>query len=106
YIVFFLLHYFCFVLRGRRQRLREVVLCALVSSAILLSWFGWSFARYGVRTTLASNTTITSTGQYSAAGNVKKVLSATLFTLLPRVQSDSVPEIDRQPSALGKLRDR
>ena len=65
YLVFLTIHYFWRVLwqRPARQRLRETATILIFCGALWATWFGWSIAVYGMRTTFASNTTVTANRQ-------------------------------------------
>jgi hypothetical protein len=47
-----------------KRRLRELAAIAALSGALLATWFAWSISVYGVRTTLASNTSVTGSREY------------------------------------------
>jgi hypothetical protein len=66
YVVFLAMHYLLRVFwRGTwKRRLRELAAIAALSGALLATWFAWSISVYGVRTTLASNTSVTGSREY------------------------------------------
>jgi hypothetical protein len=105
YIVFFALHYLIAVWPHRPGKWRELALIATASCVLLATWFGWSIATYGLHTTVASNTSITSSQEYQG-GNLGKIAGNIVDTLIPYWLRD--PALTRtfdQPNQTAALRD-
>jgi tetratricopeptide (TPR) repeat protein len=107
YLVFFALHY-ALVWKDRRSKWREPLVTAIVCAALLASWFAWSIAFYGLKTTASSNTAVADSQHLSFQGNLGKIGGNILATFIPHPLHISRHEFDRlyvQPNALGHLRD-
>ena len=104
YLVFLALHYLLFVFR-RRRRWREAGTALLAGGALLVSWFAWSIAVYGMWSTLASNTAVTAAAKVQGS-NWEKIAANLLDTLVPfPLRNDAPVAILHQPSQAGALRD-
>jgi 4-amino-4-deoxy-L-arabinose transferase-like glycosyltransferase len=105
YLVFLALHYLIFLFRRRRQRWRELASAVGVGGVLLASWFTWSIAVYGARSTFLSNTHVTALAK--AEGNNATKIAANLFdTIIPYpLRSDAPVELLEQPREGGRLRD-
>jgi hypothetical protein len=100
--------HYLLVLRRRRRLAVEFLGSAAIAAGLLLTWFGWSLAVYGVGTTFGSNTTVTDTQQLTLIENLVKIGTNIIDTLIPhplrlpprefRLQYD-------QPNPFGLLRD-
>jgi tetratricopeptide (TPR) repeat protein len=107
YLVFFSLHY-AVVWRYRRRKWMEPAVTAVICTALLASWFVWSIAFYGLKTTVSSNTAVSDSQNLTLEGNLGKVGTNILYTLLPHPFHVSRHEFDRyflQPNVLGHVRD-
>lgn len=104
YCVFVGLHYVLRLFWRRPRKYSElagiVTACALVAS----SWFVWSVAAYGAKTTFGSNTTVTSSRQRHS--NLLKICANLVDSTVPRLlrKPAAIHEWD-QPSHAGFLRD-
>ncbi len=105
YVLFLALHYLFRVFPKRAHRWKEIATIAATSGLLLATWVGWSMATYGTRSTLASNTSVTSSQQYQ--GN-------SLVRIAANVVDSIVPAVARSPlyldgfkhqGFLGNLRD-
>lgn len=67
----------------RVRFLKEVSCIGLLCCAVLLTWFGWAFARYGVETTLTSNTTYTDSARLTVTDNLVKIGNNIACTVVP-----------------------
>jgi len=103
YLVFMGLHYAVRFLRSRPMRWRELGLAAAPAVLVLATWFGWSFHVYGAKTTLSSNTSVTS-AESDANQNLKKIGANLVDTIVPVWMRDGAPDW-KQPNPGGALRD-
>jgi hypothetical protein len=94
------------VFRTRPAKWKELGAIAVTSGLLLVTWFGWSTAAYGLKGTFASNTSITASQQYEGS-NAAKIVGNIIDSLRPRALYDPtlIPVFD-QPYALGSIRDR
>ena len=106
YVVFFAVHYLLVVFRTRPAKWKELAAISVASGLLLFTWFGWSTATYGLKGTLASNTSITASQQYEGS-NAGKIAGNIIDSLRPRALYDPtlIPVFD-QPYELGSVRDR
>lgn len=95
YCVFFALHYLLVVFRTRPNKWKELAAIAVTSGLLLATWFGWSVAVYGTKSTFASNTTISASQKYSGS-TIGKIASNLLDSF--------VPIFLRDPSQLSHFR--
>jgi hypothetical protein len=102
YLVFMGLHYLVRVFRSRQWR--DLAVVVVPSVLVLATWFGWSMKTYGMKATVASNTTVTSSAP-GASQNALKILHNISDTIVPVWMRTDAPKWD-QPNALGKLRDQ
>ena len=107
FIVVLAVHYFLFEFWQRQRKWREVLGGAAISLVILATWLGWSIQHYGWRVTFASNTAVTSASPYSGWGNVEKIASNILHTVVPHPFFDTPgrDELFAQSITLGYWRD-
>ena len=107
YLVFLTLHYvFWAFWRGRPDRWKELGLTALLSAALLMSWFGWSWAVYGRKTTFAANTSVQEVSGRTTGENLAKVAGNLVDSLVPNQLFGYPIRIIQQESAWGLVRDR
>lgn len=71
YCVFFALHYLLVVFRTRPNKWKELAAIAITCGILLGTWFAWSVATFGTKSTFASNTTINPGDQYAGSALVK-----------------------------------
>jgi len=107
YCVFFALHYLLVVFRSRPNRWKELAGIAGASGALLLAWFGWTLATFGVKGTfMAPVQTSVAYGPKDENGYVLKFVANLFDTTVPHVlRAPSLMHGFDQPSALGYLRD-
>ena len=102
YVVFLALHYLIAVRPFDWKRLARI---AVPSGALLATWFGWSAAVYGVKDTVASNTSITSSRSYQGS-TLGKIAGNTADSVVPHLLRDpKLAHFFDQPNGLGYLRD-
>ncbi len=107
YLLFFALHY-AWIWRGRKWKWVEPLAIAGVCVLILASWLGWSAWFYGWHTTVSSNTTVMGSESLSFGGNLQKIATNIISTLIPHPLHVSRNDFDKalyQPNAMGYLRD-
>ncbi len=104
YIAFLAIHYLVMFYRRRPRPWAELAAIAVACGLLLTTWFGWSVAAYGAKTTFASNTSITSSEQ-SRGHNLEKIALNLYDTLVPGWLRGSPVRWD-QASAEGLLRDQ
>jgi len=106
YVLIVTLHYLIRVWPRRPNRWRELAAIAVICGALVGTWLVWSLAVYGTHTTLASNSTVTSSQQYQGS-TLEKISSNLLDTIVPVIVRE--PELlDRHFEGqryAGKLRD-
>jgi hypothetical protein len=95
------LHYLVHVFRERRWR--DIAIAVAPAILLLATWFGWSFKVYGAKTTLASNTSI-STAEKDPGKNFQKIAANVFDTIVPAWVRGAAPSWE-QPNADGRLRD-
>jgi hypothetical protein len=107
YCVFFALHYLLAVFPKRPGKWRELAAIAASGGALLLAWFGWTVAAFGVRGTfMAAVNTSVAYGGKDENGYLLKFLANLFDSAVPHVlRSSSLMHDFDQPSALGYLRD-
>jgi hypothetical protein len=76
----------------------------LIGGAVLATWFGWSFATYGLGATLFANTGIAAPGP-PAASQLLRIALNLRDTLLPHFLHTVDPELIAQASPWGYWRD-
>ena len=105
YCVFFALHYLIVVFRTRPNKWVELSSIAAGSAVLLLTWFGWSLATYGVKSTSASNSTFILAKTYH--GTLLAKISGNLFdSFVPVILHDSAKlQLYSQPYRPAVLRD-
>jgi hypothetical protein len=105
YMAFLAGHYLLRAFAHRSNGITELGAIALCCGLLLITWVGWSIKHYGVRATLASNTSVTSSQQYQ--GSTAGKIAANLWdTIAPPILRDpgSLAVFD-QPNRWGELRD-
>jgi hypothetical protein len=104
YLIAISLHYGVRLLTGRRWK--EAAIGAALSIALLATWLGWSVATYGTTTTLETNTTVTGSAEWNAAGHssTAKVALNVFNTFVPHPFRKIVDRFD-QESFAGYVRD-
>ena len=75
YLVFLAAHYVIAAFWKRPRRWREIALVAGCGAVLLATWFAWSIAKFGIRTTVASNTSVVSTEKYQGNRFAKVALN-------------------------------
>jgi hypothetical protein len=104
YVVFMALDYLVFAFRKRPNRWRELAVIVAVSGALLATWFGWSIAVYGAKTTFTSNTSVQPLG--NADHGLAKIAGNFADTVVPHpLRSNARLELFDQPTAAGWVRD-
>lgn len=105
YAVFLAAHYLLVTFWKRPQRWRELSVITLTSGMTLATWFVWSIAFYGVKETVASNTTVQGFSELDPQGNGQKVISNVINTIVPYfVRGVPVPS-DDQTFGIARFRD-
>jgi 4-amino-4-deoxy-L-arabinose transferase-like glycosyltransferase len=104
YVVVLGLHYLVRLWRERPRRWRDLAIVTLPAILLLATWFGWSFKVYGAKTTLASNTSV-STAESDPVKNTGKIIANVFDTVVPTWMRGATPPFD-QPNADGRLRDQ
>jgi tetratricopeptide (TPR) repeat protein len=107
YLLFFALHY-ALVWHTRKNKWIEPVTIAALCLPILATWLAWSFWFYGWHTTVSSNTAVTGSQALTFGGNLEKIGTNILGTILPHPLHVSPAQFDLgfyQPNDMGHLRD-
>lgn len=108
YALFLLLHYVLFTFPRLEHKWRKASLTALLSAALLATWFVPSLVKFGARDTLASNTTATSFGRFSVWQGAEKTALNFITSVAPYPLVTSKRRLDTylaQPSSAGYVRD-
>lgn len=107
YCVFFALHYLFIVFPKRANRWQELASIAGLSGALLIAWFGWTLATYGIRgTIMAPVNTSVAYGPKDENGYVLKFLANLFDTTVPHLlRTPSLMHAFDQPSLAGYIRD-
>jgi len=105
YVAILTLHYLIRVFPRRAQKWRELAAIAVLCGFLVGTWMVWSIAVYGTHTTLASNTTVTSSQQYQGS-TIEKIASNLADTIVPIVARDPtlLDQFENQRTE-GKVRD-
>jgi hypothetical protein len=103
YLLFLALHFLIRFLRTRPIRWREFAAAAIPAALVLATWLGWSFHVYGAKTTLASNTAVTSAAP-SKLENLGKIGGNLYDTIVPGWLRGEAGNWS-QPNSGGVLRD-
>lgn len=105
YVAILTLHYLIGVLPRRPHKWRELAVIAALCGFLAGTWLVWSIAVYGTHTTLASNTTVTSSQQYQGS-TIEKIKSNLADTIVPIVARNSslLNQFENQRTE-GKVRD-
>jgi hypothetical protein len=105
YCVFFALHYLLVLFRTRPAKWKELAAIAITCGLLLLTWFGWSIAAYGVKPTFTSNTSITPQMQVQGS-NLAKIAGNVFDSIVPRISYDPAQvHLFDQPYAPAVVRD-
>lgn len=105
YLGFLALHYLLAVFWKRRGKWQELAWIAGLGTGLLATWFAWSIAVYGVHTTFASNTSVTSSQQYQGH-NLEKIAANLFDSAIPHLARDpAMARTFEQPNAWGAMRD-
>jgi hypothetical protein len=105
YLLFFAFHYLIAVWPSRSAKWRELAAISLVGGALLATWMVWSLDVYGVKATLASNTSITESQAYDG-DNLAKIVGNVWDSLIPHwLRSSELSHGFDQPNFMGFLRD-
>ena len=103
YLLFLGLHFTLRFLRSRPMPWRQFAAAAIPAALVLATWLGWSVHTYGAKTTVASNTAVTSTSP-TKTGNLAKIAGNLFDSVVPawlRSEEGSWP----QASGGGLFRD-
>jgi hypothetical protein len=103
YLLFVGLHYTLRVLRSHPVRWREFAAAAIPAALVLATWLGWSAHVYGMKATLASNTTVSSPDKPTIDTPTKIVGNLTDSIVPALLRSDM--ESWKQANPGGLLRD-
>jgi hypothetical protein len=105
YGLFLTIHYLFRLFPKRPRRWLEITSIVLVCGVVLATWFGWSIADFGTRTTFASNSSVVSSQRYPG-DNVGKMASNLVDSILPVVLRDaSLLDNFKFQGLLGNVRD-
>lgn len=104
YLAFVSLDYGWRFLRERPRRWREAATIAAACGLLAGTWFGWSAKVYGLRTTLASNTSVAWSGQHQGS-NVEKIAANLFDTIMPAWMRGEADPYE-QGNAAGQWRDQ
>lgn len=104
YVIVLGVHYLARWWRERPLSWRDLALAVAPAILLLATWFGWSFKVYGTKTTLASNTSITS-AESDPGKNTAKIIANIVDTIVPTWMRGATPPFD-QPNVDGRLRDQ
>jgi hypothetical protein len=109
YAVVIGLHYLGGVMLRRERRWREFAASALLGALVLLPWFAWSVAVYGLTATVSSNTTVAGVAAVSPTQNVARTGINLVNSLVPHPLRAAGRQYMvtwfQQRSGLGWLRD-
>jgi hypothetical protein len=105
YLAFLALHYGWRCLRERPHRSREAAWIGASCGLFLSTWFVWSTAVYGFKTTAGSNTSVTFSQRYQGTANAVKIARNLADTIVPTWLRGGMLNYE-QPNAEGKLRDQ
>lgn len=104
YVIVLGIHYLARWRRERPLAWRDLAIAVAPAALLLATWFGWSFKVYGAKTTLASNTSITS-AESDPGRNTVKIAANVFDTVVPTWIRGATPPFD-QANAEGRLRDQ
>lgn len=102
------LHYLIVVVWRQPRPVREVVIISITNLLLAATWFAWSASNYGVRGTLATNTTVTDSATLSTGENIQKMAGNVLHSTVPHpltVSYERTSQMFSQPDQLGFARD-
>ncbi|MBA4423905.1 MAG: hypothetical protein C0390_12545, partial [Syntrophus sp. (in: bacteria)] len=85
YILVFVGHYLCYVFWTRHSKVKELLVSAVPSAALLATWFAYSLHAYGVYKTVATNSAVTDSLKMNLAQNLEKMALNIADTLKPYV---------------------
>ena len=105
YIAFLALHYLVFVFPKRPARWKELAWVSGVSAGVLVTWFAWSIPVFGMRSTVASNTSVVSSQQYEGS-NIEKIGGNLADSIVPHLVRDpGMAKAFGQGNVWGQIRD-
>jgi hypothetical protein len=104
YVVVLGLHFLWRFFHARPRPWRDLAFAAAPAALLLATWFGWSFHVYGVKTTLTSNTSV-STADKDPVKNTAKILANLVDTIIPSWARD-ITLNNEQYNSDGRLRDQ
>ena len=107
YCVFFAAHYLISVFPKRTEKWKELTGIAVAAGVVLVAWFGWTIATYGLQGTVMApvNTSVTY-GPKDESGYLVKYLANLFDTTVPHIlRSSSLMHAFDQPNPWGYLRD-
>ena len=107
YAIFFALHYLIAVFPQRAGRWRELAAIASMSGALVMAWFGWTIATFGVKgTIMAPVNTSVAYGPKDESGYIVKFVANLFDTIVPHVlRTPSLMHAFDQPNFAGYVRD-
>ena len=105
YVIIVTVHYLFTAFPNRAAKFKEAGAIAALCALLLLTWFGWSLAAYGTRTTLASNSSI-KLGQKYEGSTLEKIAANLYDSVVPQIVRNpgSVHQFDQMNQA-GMIRD-
>jgi hypothetical protein len=95
-------HYLWTMIRTR-WKWREFAAILSLCAALLASWFAWSIQRYGLQTTLSSNTTVRDASKFTPAQNLTKIVDNIYDSIVPPL--GRMDPRWRDQSVIGYVRD-
>ena len=105
YCALLALHYLVRVFRRRPRKWRELGVITALCGLLLSTWFAWSVATFGWKTTFGSNTAVTASQRYGG-NNLVKMGANLLDSVVPAVVRDpGLFKMFEQPSRAGFVRD-
>ena len=105
YCALLALHYLARVFWRRPRKWRELGVITALCGLLLATWFAWSLTTFGWKTTLQSNTSVTSSQRYGG-NNLVKIGANLLDSVVPAVvRNPGLFRMFEQPSRAGFVRD-
>jgi hypothetical protein len=105
YAVFLTLHFLLVVFRTRPRKWREAFVIAACCGLFLATWFEWSRETYGLHRTLESNTSVSTSRQYTGR-NLEKIAGNLYDSLVPAaLHNPAYFSVFQQPLRAGWVRD-
>ena len=103
YILLLGLHYLTRIFWKRPRKWRELAAIMIPCGLLLATWFAWSVAVYGPKTTFQSNTSVTAAQGYQG-NNLLKIGANLVDSIVPYVLRSGLA-YTTQPNPAGVLRD-